>query len=72
MEGAKQFVGKGIDVIYYPSVEDLYSKLTELDAAKKAGNTGIDNRIVATLDELLRTGAVTKNEYDTLYKLIFS
>lgn len=72
LEGAKQFVGKGIDVIYYPNVEDLFSKLTELEAAKNVGNTGLDNRIVATLDELLRTGAVTKNEYDSLYELIFS
>ena len=72
LEGAKQFVGKGIDVIYYPNVEDLFSKLTELEAAKNAGNTGLDNRIVAILDEMLRTGAVTKNDYDSLYELIFS
>ena len=72
LEGAKQFVGKGIDVIYYRSVEDLCSKLTELDAAKQAGNTGLDNRIVATLDELLRIGSVTKTDYDALFNLIFS
>ena len=59
------------DVIYYASVEDLCSTLTQLDAAKQAGNTGLDNRINSVLDELLRTGAVTKNEYDSLYKIIF-
>jgi len=71
LEGAKQFVGKGVDVIFYPNVEDLCSTLTQLDAAKRAGNTGLDNRINSVLDELLKTGAVTKNEYDALYKIIF-
>jgi len=71
LEGAKQFVGTGVDVIFYPNVEDLCSTLTQLDAAKRAGNTGLDNRINSVLDELLRTGAVTKNEYDALYKVIF-
>jgi hypothetical protein len=59
------------DVIFYASVEDLCSTLTQLDAAKQAGNTGLDNRIISVLDELLRTGAVSKNEYDSLYKIIF-
>jgi hypothetical protein len=73
LEGAKQFVGKGVrtDVIFYPSVEDLCSRLTELDAAKRAGNTGLDDRINSVLDELLRTRAISKDEYDALYKLIF-
>jgi hypothetical protein len=60
------------DVIFYASVEDLCSILTKLDAAKQAGNTGLDNRIISVLDELLRTGSVTKNDYDSLYKNIFS
>jgi hypothetical protein len=60
------------DVIFYASVEDLCSTLTKLDAAKQAGNTGLDNRIISVLDELLRTGSVTKNDYDSLYKNIFS
>jgi hypothetical protein len=71
LEGAKQFVGSGVDVIFYPNVEDLCSTLTQLDAAKRAGNTGLDNRINSVLDEMLRIGAVTKNEYDALYKIIF-
>ena len=64
LQGAKQFVstpkkrGKGlknkiVDAIYYPSVDDLCVKLIELKAAKKAGNTGLDNTINSILDELL-------------------
>jgi len=71
LEGAKQFVGEGVDVIFYPSVEDLCMRLTEFDAAKQAGNTGLDNRIISVLDELLRTQAVSKDVYDELYKIIF-
>jgi len=73
LEGAKQFVGKGLktDVIFYASDEDLCSRLSELDAAKRAGNTGLDDRINSVLDELLRTRAISKDEYDALYKLIF-
>jgi hypothetical protein len=73
LEGAKQFVGKGVktDVIFYANDEDLCSRLSELDAAKRAGNTGLDDRINSVLDELLRTRAISKDEYDALYKLIF-
>jgi hypothetical protein len=71
LEGAKQFVGQGVDVIFYPSIEDLCLKLAEFDAAKQAGNTGIDNRINSVLDELLRTQAISKDVYDNLYKNIF-
>ena len=59
------------DVIFYPSVEDLCMRLTELDAARQAGNTGLDNRIISVLDELLRTQAISKDVYDDLYKIIF-
>lgn len=82
LQGTKQFfstpkkVGKGlrnkvVDVIYYPSVEDLCTKLAELDAAKQAGNTGLDNNINSILDELLRVQAIDKTEYNNLYKNIF-
>ena len=73
LEGAKQFVGEGLKtvVIFYQNVEDLSLRLTELIAAKKAGNTGLDNRINAVLDELLRTKAITKDNYDNLYRIIF-
>ena len=71
LEGAKQFVGEGVDVIFYPSVEDLCMRLAEFDAAKQAGNTGLDNRIISVLDELLRTQAISKDFYDELYKIIF-
>jgi hypothetical protein len=75
LEGARQFVGKGlkkIEVIYYPSIDDLCSKLAESCAAKQAGNNGLDNRINSILDELMRVNAISKNEYDNLYKNIFS
>jgi hypothetical protein len=82
LQGAKQFVstpkktGKGlknkaVDVIYYPSVDDLCANLTQLHAAKQAGNTGLDNNINSILDELLRVQAIDKTEYNNLYKNIF-
>jgi hypothetical protein len=72
LAGAKQFVGKGSeDVILYSNVDDLCSRLAQLYAAKLAGNTGLDNKINSVLDELLRVRAVSKNEYDNLYKNIF-
>jgi hypothetical protein len=75
LAGAKQFVGNGlrnIDVIFYPSVEDLCLRLAELHAAKLAGNNGLDNIINSILDELLRVQAISKDEYNILYKNIFS
>jgi hypothetical protein len=75
LAGAKQFVGNGlrkIDVIFYPSVDDLCSRLAELYAAKQAGNNGLDNIINSILDELLRVHAISKDEYNILYKNIFS
>jgi hypothetical protein len=75
LEGAKQFIGKGLktkkDVIFYPSVNELCLRLAELYAAKQAGNNGLDNIINSILDELLRVRAITKHEYDILYKNIF-
>ena len=82
LQGAKQFlstpkkVGKGLktpgDVIYYPSIEDLCVKLAQLDAAKQAGNTGLDNTINSILDELLKVKAIDKNDYDALYSHFFA
>src|SRR5271156_1554307 len=81
LEGAKQFVstpkkGKGlagrIDAIYYSSVDDLCQKLSELVAAKSAGHTGLNNQINTILDELLKIKAIDKEQYNALYKSIFS
>ena len=82
--GASQFVstpkksGKGlkskkkvVDVIYYPSVDELCKKLALLCASKEAGNNGVNNGINSILDELLRTDIISKDEYDNLYKNIF-
>ena len=73
LESANQFVGEGVktDVIFYQNLEDLSLRLNELIAAKQAGNTGLDNKINAVLDELLRTQAISKDNYNTLYKIIF-
>ena len=82
LQATQQFVstpkktGKGlknklVDVIYYPSIEDLCANLAQLDAAKQAGNTGLDNHINSILDELLRVKAIDKTEYNNLYKNIF-
>src|SRR5277367_555905 len=86
LEGAKQFIStpkktgkglkargrtEGIDVIYYPNVEELRIKLQKLNAAKQAGNNGVNNSIQSILDELLRISAIDKDDYNTLYKNIF-
>jgi hypothetical protein len=62
---------EGIDVIYYPNVEELCIKLQKLNAAKQAGNHGVNNDINSILDELLRVQAIDKDEYNILYKNIF-
>ena len=59
------------DTIIYNSPNDLCQKLNELVAAKRAGNTGIDNSINAVLDELLNTSAIDKDHFNKLYKNIF-
>ena len=77
LQGARQFVstpkkaGTGLDVIYYPNVEDLCNKLCQLHLAKQAGNNGLDNNINSILDELLNIKAIDKDEYNTLHKNIF-
>ena len=59
------------DTIFYNTVNDLIQKLDELVAAKRAGNTGLDNSINAVLDELLNTSAIDKDFYNNLFKNIF-
>ena len=67
--------GKGIknsaDVIYYNSVDDLCSRLELLCAAKRAGNTGLNNNINSILDELLHKNVIDKSEYNNLFSQIF-
>src|SRR5271154_2033202 len=84
LEGAKQFVstpkktGKGlknkitVDTIYYPNIEYLCIRLSQLSAAKQAGNNGLDNSINSILDELLRVEAIDSDCYNNLYKNIFN
>jgi len=59
------------DVIYYNSVDDLCSRLELLCAAKRAGNTGLNNNINSILDELLNKNAIDKTEYNNLFSKIF-
>ena len=59
------------DVIYYHNMEDLCHRLSQLHAAKQAGNNGLDNSINSILDELLRIKAINKDEYDILHKNLF-
>jgi len=73
----KQKRGKGRprkypDTIFYNTASDLCQKLYELVAAKKAGNTGLENSINSILDELLEIGAVNKEFYNKLFKQIFN
>ena len=72
----KQKRGKGRprkypDTVFYNSTNDLCQKLYELVAAKRAGNTGLDNIINTMLEELLNIGAVNKEFYNDLFKHIF-
>ena len=72
----KQKRGRGRPKIYpdtnpYNNSRDLYNKLSEYLAAKKAGNTGLDNIIISLLDELLEKNWISKDNYDILYKSIY-
>ena len=72
----KQKRGKGRpkiypDTLYYNNPNELGQRLWELIAAKRAGNTGVDNSIVSILDELLNTSVINKNDFDILNKSIF-
>jgi hypothetical protein len=60
------------DTIFYNNASELCEKLSELDASKQAGNTGLDNVINSVLDELLNIKSINKDEYDKLYKNIFN
>ena len=60
------------DVIYYKKPDELIEKLNEYCAGKQAGNTGLDNYINSILDELLETKIISNNEYEQMYKNIFS
>ncbi len=70
----KSRTGQGLgktNVIHYNNPEELCERLHLLDAAKQAGNNGVNNDINSILDELLRIGYLDKSTYDKLYKNIF-
>lgn len=53
--------------ISYSTPDELIQKLAEYMAAYKAGNNGVYNAIVESLDELLKIKEITKQEYDHIY-----
>jgi len=77
LEGAEQFekTGKGLkqqyDVIYYSNPDDLLNNFLLLCASKQAGNTGVDNAIVSSLDELLKIKVINLDQYKLILNKIF-
>ena len=59
---------KGDQVTYYENPLQLFHQLNENITALRAGNNGVHNIAVSILDELLRIKAITKEEYDKIYK----
>ena len=57
---SKLVQGSGTSVQYYNNPDALVERLQLLLASRTAGNTGVDNEISAILDELLRSGAISK------------
>ena len=58
--------------ISYRHGNDLCAKLSELVTAKSAGNNASDDTINAILDELLNKHFIKKDNYNILFKNIFS
>ena len=56
------------DTIICANPNELCEKLAESITAKRAGNTGLDNRITSMLDELLEHRLISKENYDVLFK----
>lgn len=52
---------RGGAVQFYNDPNQLVEHLQLLMASKQAGNTGVDDEIFAILDELMRTGAISKD-----------
>ena len=57
--------------IIYKDGDDLAQKLGEYVAAYEAGNNGVEETIQDILDELLNIKAISKSEYDQIYKNLF-
>ena len=60
------------DTIICANPNELCEKLAEFLTVKRAGNTGLDNSITSILDELLKLQLISKEQYDVLFKNIFS
>ena len=69
---AKTAQGLGVtNIIFYNSPDKLIERLHLLDAAKQAGNTGINNDINAILNKLVENGTIDKTIYHKIYINIF-
>jgi hypothetical protein len=63
--------GKGIQRIVIPQDPNALVEMLSLRMASfEAGNTGVRNEIVGICDELLRQGAINKNQYKNIMVLI--
>ena len=63
--------GKGIQSIVIPQDPNALVEMLSLRMASfEAGNTGVRNEIVGICDELLRQGAINKNQYKNIMVLI--
>ena len=58
-------------VTYYENPRQLFRKLDEYITALHAGNNGVYNTAVSILDELLQIKAISKENYDIIYKNYF-
>ena len=54
--------GAGQQVLYYNDPNTLVERLQLLAASKHTGNTGVDVEISAILDELMHTGAISREQ----------
>ena len=61
----------GDQVTYYENSNQLFRKLDEYITALHAGNNGVYNTAVSILDELLQIKAISKENYDIIYKNYF-
>jgi hypothetical protein len=57
--------------VIYINENDLCIKLSELVQAKQAGNTGLDNTIIACMDKMLEIKVININVYNKLFKNFF-
>lgn len=66
-------VNKNTDLVYWNDPNELVERLKLLLASKQAGNTGVDNEIVAIIEELYEAGIINiKYNKNALKKLFIT